>query len=454
MSKNRLGFSSYFLVGSMLFGLFFGAGNLIFPVEIGQEAGRNYDLAGIGFLLTAIGLPFLGIVAIGITKSSGLHELSSRINKFYGLFFTIALYLTIGPLFAIPRTATVSFEISLSRYMPAEYSFIGLFIFSLTFFLITLYFSLRTSRLLFWIGKVLNPIFFLFLSIFIFCVFFFPMSNVESIQASKKFTNFPFFQGFLTGYQTMDALASLVFGVIVVETIKGLGVTKPKYVARETIKAGFVSVSIMAIIYFSLVYLGATSVEKFGIMENGGVALAVVSEYYFGGFGAVVLAVIVIIACLITAIGLITACSETFSTIFPNSLSYSKYAILFCVISFLISNLGLESIKQLSIPVLMFLYPLAITLIFLSLLSPLFNDNKQIKQITTLFVFIPAFVDGLKASPEFLSSNVLVKNFTTFFDTILPFTNIGLSWLAPLIIGFVISLIFVKIKNKTTKLNT
>ena len=162
----------YLIIGSMLFGLFFGAGNLIFPVFIGQQAGSNMILAMLGFLATAVGLPFLGTLAMGLSNSDGLLEMTNRISHKFSLFFTIALYLTIGPFFALPRLGTVSYEIGIKSFIEGKNERIFLLIFTFIFFSLAFLLSLRPAKIMDWIGKFLNPIFLLLLSILIIMAFF------------------------------------------------------------------------------------------------------------------------------------------------------------------------------------------------------------------------------------------------------------------------------------------
>ena len=165
--KHRLKKHEYILVASMLFGMVFGAGNLIFPASMGQAAGASILPALIGFCITGVGLPLLGIAAISITESESLFDIGMKIDQRFAYAFTCALYLCIGPFFAIPRTATVSFQVGAAPFVPLEGQPLGLFSFTLIFFAIVLYFSLRPSGILIWIGKVLNPLFLLFLGILI-----------------------------------------------------------------------------------------------------------------------------------------------------------------------------------------------------------------------------------------------------------------------------------------------
>ena len=443
----KLSNKEYIYIGSMLFGLFFGAGNLIFPVHMGQLAGQNLLPAILGFIMTAVGLPFLGIVAMGLSGKESLLEMASKIHPKYGVFFTAALYLTIGPFFATPRTATVSFEAAVAPYLDPSMTKMALFLFSLLFFIAVLWFSLKPSEILKWVGKVLNPIFLVFLSVLILFGFFAPMGAASEIPVDASYQTGAFFKGFLEGYNTMDALASLAFGIIVVTTIQGLGVTKTTTIAKDTIKSGAISMLLMAVIYGSLVYLGATSRGIFEISDNGGIALAQISNEYFGIFGAVLFAVIITVACLKTAIGLITAISETFVHMFPNSLDYKQYVYLFTAISFGLANLGLSQIIAFSIPVLMFLYPLAITLIFLSITSSLFNDRTIVYQMTTLFTLPFAIVDFLKALPQGIKDAVGLDGFISWTDAAIPLSDIGMGWLIPSLLGFAIGLAISKNKQ-------
>ncbi|NMA82721.1 MAG: branched-chain amino acid transport system II carrier protein, partial [Epulopiscium sp.] len=250
--QKKLSLKDYTYLASMLFGMFFGAGNLIFPVYMGQLAGRNVWPATLGFLITGVGLPLLGIVAMGISHSSGLNEMGSRVHPIYSIFFTCALYLTIGPFFAIPRTATVSFEVGLAPLLPDNRIKLSLAIFSFLFFAAVLWFSIRPSKILLWIGKILNPIFLLSLSILIVAALINPMGSIAELPVAESYQSNSFFKGFLEGYNTMDALAALAFGIVVIKVIRDLGVKEPTTIAADTVKSGFFSTLIMALIYIFL----------------------------------------------------------------------------------------------------------------------------------------------------------------------------------------------------------
>lgn len=421
-------------VGSMLFGLFFGAGNLIFPVHMGQLAGGNVLLASLGFVVTATGLPYLGVLTIGITNSSGLLDLAGRVGKRWGILFTCLLYLTIGPFFAYPRTGTVSYEIGMSMFIGPENQRLGLLIFTLLFFGIALIFSLYPGRILLWVGKVLNPLFLVLLTILIIYTFVRPMGDASMMPAATSYQNKAFLSGFLEGYNTMDALASLAFGVIVVDSIKKLGVTEPKEITKSMAKAGFVSMILMVIIYSCLSYMGATSLGTFEVSDNGGIALAQIAGHYFGPFGNILLALIVTIACLKTAIGLVTSCSEAFVMMFPRSLSYRKYVVLFTVIGCGVANVGLTKIISLSLPILMFLYPLAIVLMIVSFLEHFFGGG-QLPYITSaLAAGLFGFGDALAVLPESVKSLKVVAGLLELYEKV-PFFSVGMGWVLPSLLG-------------------
>ena len=212
----KLNMKEIILVASMLFGMFFGAGNLIFPVSMGQLAGSNMWQAAAGFLITGVGLPLLGVAALGISRQDGLLELSSRVGKRYGLFFTCLLYLTIGPFFAIPRCATVSYTVGVEGITSGAAHTAGLAVFSFLFFALVLFFSLRPGEIMTWIGKVLNPLFLIFLGILVIRVLMSPAGVISEIPPAAQYEQGAFFTGLLEGYNTMDALAGLAFGIVVI----------------------------------------------------------------------------------------------------------------------------------------------------------------------------------------------------------------------------------------------
>lgn len=434
----KLSFSSYAVIGVMLFALFFGAGNLIFPAQLGQNAGSNFWPAVIGFLVTGVGLPLLGILAMGFSGSSNLQELASRVHPKYAIFFTSLLYLTIGPFFATPRTGTVAFDIGFSTFVPEDSMKLALFIFTIVFFGVTLWLSLNPAKIVDRVGKILSPGIIILLFVLLIMALVKPLGSIGTPQ--EAYINGAFVKGFIEGYNTMDALASLVFGIIVINAIKAMGVTSKKEILSATIKTGIVAVSLLALIYVGICYLGATSVEKFGVFDTGGPVLSSASAYYFGTFGSVILAIIILLACLTTSIGLITACGEYFHTLMPK-ISYKKFVIFFSLLSFVIANFGLANIITYSIPVLMFLYPLAVTLMLLTFLSPLFNHSRVVYVAATIIAFLISIIDGFKTLCGSLGIEYFgwLQTIVSFYEKVLPFYNQGLGWLLPVLITIIVT---------------
>jgi LIVCS family branched-chain amino acid:cation transporter len=450
MEDKNIKFSAYMLLGSALFGLFFGAGNIIFPVQIGQLAGQEMIQATLGFLLTAAGLPFLGILALARSETTGVYELASRVGRRFSLFFTLLLYLTIGPFFALPRTASVAYEIAIASYLPADMLWLVSFIFTFIFFSVAFYFALKPQKIMDVVGKYLNPLFLMLLGIVVLAAIVSPMGNAFTAPVSPPYDASPLLKGTLNGYDTMDGLAALAFGVLVIAAVKNMGVTNRKSVARSIIISGVVVLVLMGIIYTSLVYIGASSTGIMPVAENGGLALAQVTNHYFGMFGALVLALIVSVACLKTAIGLITACSEMFHRLFPRY-TYRQYIVAVTAFAFFVANFGLTTIIEYAKPVLMFIYPLSIALIILALTEQWFHKSRVVYRITILCVLFASMIDFV-ATLGAVTGNDNILHIGLILQKLLPFSDLGLSWVFPLIIGFGIGLyVHTTQRNKKNK---
>ena len=452
--KRSLNRKETVFVASMLFGMFFGAGNLIFPVSMGQLSGNNMWQAAAGFLITGVGLPLLGVAALGISREDGLMGLSSRVGRRYGKFFTCILYLTIGPFFAIPRCATVAYTVGVERIIPDSMQTAVLAVFSLLFFAAVLFFSLRPGEILTWIGKVLNPLFLLFLGLLVIRALLSPMGSISGAAPEGAYAAGAFYQGFLEGYNTMDALAGLAFGIIVVNVIRDLGVENPGDVAKNTVRSGILSSVLMAVIYVLVTVVGAQSRGGFPPSSNGGEALALIAGHYFGPAGAVILAAAVTLACLKTAVGLITSCGETFQKIFPKGPSYRIWAVLFSTLSFLIANLGLDAIVSWSKPVLLFLYPLAITLILLTLFGRLFGNDGRVYRWVTGFTAAAAAVDFINALPGQVLSALRLEKTAEAVRDFLPFAENGFGWICPALLGLVIGIFYCAYKKSIYRKTT
>ncbi|KZE36841.1 branched-chain amino acid transporter II carrier protein [Bhargavaea cecembensis] len=435
--QEKMSLSNYIAVGSMLFALFFGAGNLIFPAQLGQQAGENLWPAILGFLVTGVGLPFLGVIAIGYSGSNHLQELASRVHPLYGVLFTSILYLTIGPFFAAPRTGTVAYEIGITPYVGTDAGGMPLFLFTLAFFAVTLWLSLNPAKIVDRVGKILAPGIVILLAILIAMAVFRPMGDIQ--PATEPYAEGAFTKGFTEGYNTMDAIAALVFAIIVVNAVKAMGMKSKKAITSATFRAGLIAILLLAVLYIGIAFIGATSVQLFGMFETGGPVLSSAATHFFGSFGTLLMSVVIILACLTTAIGLISANGEYFHSLFPK-ISYKAFVWIFTVFTFTIANFGLSNIITFSVPMLMLLYPLAISLLLLTFTSKLFHHSRIVYVAATTMALIIGIIDGLKALAGSLDTEfgwlVPVDEFLT---ANLPLYSEGLGWVLPVIAALVIT---------------
>lgn len=425
MKQHKNGLSSTIAIGFMLFALFFGAGNLIFPVLMGQMAGTNVWPATIGFIVTGVGLPLLGVLAIGFSGKGDIYSMASRVHPMFGLAFTTILYLTIGPLFAIPRTGSVSYEVGVKPLLGDTTSSLPLVIFTVIFFAVTCIFSLKPGKIVDIVGKILTPILIVVIALLIGVAVFNPMGDFST--PNDKYTEFSFFKGFQEGYLTMDTLASLVFGIIVINAVKEQGAKTKSEILSSCFKSAIIAAGLLAVIYGGLAYLGAASVNEIGILENGGAILAASSSHYFGSYGSLILGLIVIAACLTTSIGLVTACSAYFTKLIP-SISYTTFAIVLSVFSAVFANVGLTNLIAFSVPVLVAIYPLAICLIALTFLHRFFQGKSSVYIVSLTLTFFVSLFDGLNAA------GLEVEAINNILSA-LPLYSVGLAWILPAVLG-------------------
>ena len=433
-STKNLSGRAYIAIGLMLFALFFGAGNLIFPASLGQQAGYETPWAILGFILTGVGLPLLGILAIAKTGVRNVEELAGRVHPIYGLLYSVILYLAIGPMFATPRTGTVAYEIALKPFFGADIPSYAEPLFLVAFFAISLFVSIRPSKLVDRIGKVLTPILLLTILALVVKSLVTPLGGYNAPVENYATPMIAVGHGFLDGYNTMDALASLVFSVLVIDFVKMAGAKTSSEITGSTMKAGAVAALALALVYIFVANLGATSVDALGMLDTGAPVLAQSAQILFGQAGAIMLAVIVLLACFTTAIGLITSCAQYFGTLY-SKISYQMYAFIMALVSLGISMYGLKTIIVAAIPLLMLIYPITIVLIFLAIASNSF-DNRRCVYVWTLGVTtLYGIVSGLEAakmSPEIIEHT---------FNAYVPLHDVGMGWVLFAIVGLIIGLI-------------
>ena len=437
----------------MFFGMLFGAGNLIFPVSMGQRAGVEVFVATLGFCITGVGLPLLSVLALSSSNSASVTDMAKLVGKKFSIFFTTALYLCIGPLFAIPRTATVPFQVGVVPFLPEDTKQGMLFLFSFLFFVFALILSLKPGKLLTYVGKVLNPLFLLFLGILLFVAVLFPIGRLHALNPVSGYEKGSFLKGIFEGYNTMDVMGALAFGNVLIQTIRSMqgneestgeestgeesaGEEAEKRFRFVTVLSGSLAALLMVLLYFALSYAGAESRLVFSVQENGGDTLHSLSTYYFHRFGGMLLAVIIYFSCLKTAVGLISSAAMAFQEMFPERFSYRIYVFLFTICSFVISNIGLSRIIQYAVPVLFFIYPICIVLILLCLFGKAFSYNRAVFQ-SAIYCTIPfAFLDALKVLLEGALSRLPGAAAALSFFSPFPFFSMGLTWLLPSLLGF------------------
>jgi branched-chain amino acid:cation transporter, LIVCS family len=419
-------------LGFMTFALFIGAGNIIFPPIVAQQAGEHVWLAAFGFLITAVGLPVLTIMALSRVEGS-IQILSSPLGKIASMILTIVCYLAVGPLFATPRTATVSYEIGFSAYFGTSAS--SLLLYSAIYFAFVTLISLYPTKILDTVGYFLSPLKILSLVILGVAAFMMPTGFVP--PAIDNYISSPVSEGFVNGYLTMDTLGALVFGIVIINAIRSRGVTDKKLITKYAVISGLISGVGLTLVYLSLFKLGLNSHEIAADASNGAVILHAYVQHAFGDFGSLFLSAMIFIACMVTAIGLTCACSEYFSQI--TKISYKKWVLILVGFAFVISNLGLTKLIAVSVPVLSAIYPPAIVVIMLSFCWGMFNHASRVVAPVTAVALIFGIIDGLKVAgfEEHLPAVL----------THLPLSAQNLAWLIPSVCVLVICVIVDKMKK-------
>ena len=420
------------LTGLLLFGIFFGAGNLIFPPTLGAQSGSHFWPAIAGFVLSGVGIAIITLIIGTLNPKGYIHEISRKIAPWFAIVYLVALYLSIGPFFAIPRTATVSYEVGIAPLLGQSGS--RLFIFTLVYFCLAYLIALYPSKILDSIGRILTPIFAILIVVLVVLGALkysghAPQVATEAYQASA------FGQGFLEGYNTLDALASVAFSVIAVTTLNQLGFTSKKEYIKTIWIVGIVVAIGFSILYIGLGYLGNHFPIPAKVMAsdaNKGVyVLSEATKAIFGPAAQIFLAGMVTVTCFTTTAGLIVSTGEFFHNTFPN-ISYKVYATIFTLIGFAIANLGLSAIIAYSLPVLMILYPITITIVLIVIVNKFTQLSKPGMQLTIFLVSLVAIADVLATTFKLTGLANIIKT--------LPFAAQSLPWLLPAVVCIVLSL--------------
>jgi LIVCS family branched-chain amino acid:cation transporter len=425
LNMARLNHSDLLALGFMTFALFLGAGNIIFPPLAGRQAGAHLLPAAIGFLITAVGLPLLTVVALA-RVGGGMPALTAPLGQGAGTAMAVAVYLVIGPLFATPRAAVASFEIGISPF--SGVGALALSAYTSVFFLLVWALVLFPGRLIDMVGKLITPVLIVALILLGAAGLWLPAGPVAPPQGD--YVTQPLLKGFLEGYLTMDALGALVFGIVIATAVRDRGVFERRLVTRYSVIAVLIAATALALVYLSLFYLGAGSAVLAQGTSNGGQLLTRYVQHTFGTPGLLLLAVVIVLACLTTAVGLMTACGEYFGELLGQP--YRRVATAFVLLSLLISNVGLTQLIQFSIPVLMGLYPLAIMLVVLSLADGLWRVSERVFRPVMAVTCVFGVADGLNAAG--IGQGVA----TRFFQS-LPLADVTMGWVLPAAITLLIA---------------
>lgn len=422
------------LTGLLLFGIFFGAGNLIFPPALGAQSGSHFWPAIAGFVLSGVGIAIITLIIGTLNPKGYIHEISRKIAPWFAIVYLVALYLSIGPFFAIPRTATVSYEVGIAPLLGNANGGLGLFIFTLIYFCLAYLIALYPSKILDSIGRILTPIFAILIVVLV-VLGALKYSGQAPQVATAAYQASAFGQGFLEGYNTLDALASVAFSVIAVTTLNQLGFTSKKEYIKTIWIVGIVVAIGFSILYIGLGYLGNHFPIPAKVMAsdaNKGVyVLSEATKAIFGPAAQIFLAGMVTVTCFTTTAGLIVSTGDFFHNAFPK-ISYKVYASFFTLIGFAIANLGLSAIIAYSLPVLMILYPITITIVLIVIVNKFTKLSKPGMQLAIFLVSLVAIADVLASTFKLSSLANIIKT--------LPFAAESLPWLLPAVVGIVLSL--------------
>lgn len=435
----RLGKKNLVLISFMLFSLFFGAGNLIFPPLLGQQSGSNAIWAFIGFIITAVVLPVLGVIVVG--KVGGLTKLAGKVGSVFSLIFTVLIYLSIGPGLGIPRAGSVPFEMAIAPYLPDGANLtLWMFLYTFVFFAIVLWLCLNPGKLVKRIGSFLTPSLLILIAV-MFVAFIFKMDKVVA-EPDELYVSNPFLQGFIDGYQTMDTVAALNFGLVIALTLSSFGIKEEKGVFKYTVLAGIFAGSILTFVYTMLTIIGSTTSGIYPSDPNGAIILRRTMHELFGDFGAIIMAAIFTLACLTTCVGLTNSISSYFEKLFKK-VSYTWWVIIITVLSFLICNLGLNMILSISVPILNAIYPVSIVLILLGLFGKFFKNNRLVYKLCIYATAVISTVYALDSLVDLGPLSVALSY--------IPLYSQGFGWVLPSLLMLLISLSIVFIKNRTKK---
>lgn len=408
------------IIGFALFSMFFGAGNVIFPPFLGLQAGPSWFVGFFCYYMADIGLALLALFAM--LRHGGAEGITGRIGKVPSAILMSVIVLCIGPMVAIPRTAATTFELSVAPLTSA----VTPAVFSVLFFLLIMLFCLKESAVVDVVGKFLTPALLLGLIILIVKGVITPLGPVADVALAEHIPSL----GIEAGYQTMDVLATLLFGSILLENVHAKGYDNPKDKFFVVCGSGAVAGGALLVVYLGLTYLGASVSTLFDVTVNRSVLVTSIVRQLLGRPGMVLFAIVVALACITTAVALVSAAASYFSKLSHGKLPYTALVVLFCGFSAVISNVGLDAIVAIAGPILNVVYPPALVLILLSFFGRFLpNDNVfRLAALGALAVSVVGVFPALSEAMPWLAA--------------LPFSALGFGWIVPAavcgLVGFLI----------------
>ncbi|MDY4736670.1 branched-chain amino acid transport system II carrier protein [Terrisporobacter sp.] len=424
------------VVGFALFSMFFGAGNLLFPPYLGLISGGSWLISLGGFILADVGLSLLVITAAAKCEGE-LDTVLCRAGNIMAKLIGIASVLCIGPLLAIPRTAATTYEMGISPIIGSTGTLAPVIV-SIVFFGLTLFLTIRPSKVVDIIGKILTPALLIALAVLIIIGIISPIGGVSE---KALIENSLFAEGISQGYLTMDALGAAALATVAISSISERGYNNPKDKVKLTLKAGLVAGLALTLVYGGLTYLGSTLSTAYGVDTPQASLMVVITNSLLGYPGKLVLCIIVSLACLTTAIGLTSASAKYFASISNNKIKYETVVIVVCLFSAVVSNFGVSTIIKFSAPVLEIVYPVLIALVVMTIFGEKIKNDNAFKGAgyVTLFVSLLSVL-----------SNLLSINQIRDLLNLLPFASIGFNWILPAIVGAIIGG-FIKNKSEDEK---
>ena len=432
---NSRKFTHIFTLGFALFAMFFGAGNLLLPPYIGLNASDSWLWTTLGFTITAIIIPFLGVISVVLSGES-FTDLANRVNKHVGTVLGVIIMLGIGPLIAIPRTAATTYEVGVLPIFPE----VNAIVVSVLFFILTAYIALSSSKVVDLIGNYLTPILIVILCSLLLIGIFNPSNTLLSSRFGRADA---FILGFEEGYQTLDVLASVIFAGIIIAAARLKGYNTVRDKSEIVIKAGLLAAICLFLIYGGLIYLGAHSSHEWSDSVKRAPLLLHISNNHLGGYGTIAMSISIALACLTTAVALTTAVGSFFSQLFNHKISYKVIVYLCSIFSCALSITGVDKIIEYAYPFLAFVYPIVITLVLYIVVFGRLVKYRSPFIGAVLATALIAFIEllesfGLKLQPiDDLISKV-------------PLAEFDLAWILPSFILFVFLFFIARVNRKIT----